>query len=91
MKNKQRCSWCGGMDGWHHVWCYHTFRRVYEKSGMSDLPERIWLTADDGERCTPYYAEKYGAAVAYLRSDLFAQRSATPDDGAMIKERVSKP
>jgi hypothetical protein len=37
---------------------------------MSNLPERIWVTADDGERCTPYYAEKYGTAVEYLRADL---------------------
>jgi len=37
---------------------------------MNDLPERIFIDTEDGKRCSPYYAEKYGTAVEYIRADL---------------------
>ena len=37
---------------------------------MSDLSERIWIDPEDGERCSPYLAEKHGTAVEYIRADL---------------------
>jgi len=45
---------------------------------MSDLPERIFIDPEDGERCSPYAAEKYGTAVEYIRADLAPASSEVP-------------
>ena len=60
-----------------------------KNASMGGMADKIYIEPDDGERCTPYYAEKYGTAVAYIREDLVPKTPDTPTSGRVISEAIN--